>query len=582
MTMKKTLPIGMMICFLLGSLGFVFAQDPSEPVEENGDTLVIQPTFNGNPLNALNEWILWDHNGDLNTPQKHTVYKLKQNERYPITTTIKINGRLSLVADKPDLNNKPPQIGVATDLEGNSPGVMYEGGPFTFRNIWWSELNYSTMTNNAWGLMGKLTVDSTSTYIDGCYYEHVRAIALKATSGKENRIYITNCFHNDCGRGAGAVWQGHFFNGGETLTQDSVVYRNNTFINTPGNFFNNRKNMTRYIEITHNTLINTTANPWFTTFWIEGHIKNNLLLNVYSWGEDEAYRIAQEPDALPYSIINIDTLANEWPMNDTTWYERESDRVLELANNYYGWRDDIEAFWASVDSINAPMWMNSRTLAMFADDVNYPGLTEENTFTKADLGLPTFVTPIQGTDDMLAYVKDVLWGGQPGFRWVWEPEGATIPNADIDWPPLEDLRLTSSAFLGDDGKPLGDLNWYKKYAVRWDMTDWGREADGDITAIENPGTALSGLSLEQNYPNPFTSETIIRFNVLSTENMKLSVYDNLGRNIKTLINGKGITGMQSIIWDGTNSAGHSVSGGIYFLRLETGSQSITKKMFKLK
>ena len=142
--------------------------------------------------------------------------------------------------------------------------------------------------------------------------------------------------------------------------------------------------------------------------------------------------------------------------------------------------------------------------------------------------------------------------------------------------------MTSSAFLGDDGKPLGDLNWYKKYAVRWDMTDWGREADGDITAIENPGTALSGLSLEQNYPNPFTSETIIRFNVLSTENMKLSVYDKLGRNIKTLINGKGITGMQSIIWDGTNSAGHSVSGGIYFLRLEAGSQSITHKMFKLK
>ena len=337
-------------------------------------------------------------------------------------------------------------------------------------------------------------------------------------------------------------------------------------------------------EITNNTLINTTANPFFTTFWIEGVIKNNLLLNVYSWGEDEAYRIEQEPDGLAYSIINIDTLAGEWPMTDTTWYEREADRVLEVSNNYYGWVDELETFWASVDSINAPLWMNSRTLAMFADDVNYPGLTEEATSTKADVGLPEFVTPIQGTDDMIAYVKDVLWGGEPGFRWVWEPEGATIPNADIDWPPLEDLRLVSSGFTGDDGKPLGDKNWYPEYAERWNMTGWNRD-EGDIldpTAVKDYAVLLDGISLGQNYPNPFTNETQIELSLDQSENVSLSVYDITGRRVRTLMSGQKVAGSHTVIWDGTSSSGQDLPGGMYLLHLETDSQVATARMIKQK
>lgn len=577
--MKKKLLLRILICVFLSSSGFVFAQDPTESIEEMGDTLVIQPTFNGNPLNSLNEWILWDHDGDLDNQSKHSVYKLKRNERYPITTTIKINGRLSLVADKPDLNNKPPQIGKTEDAQGSAPGVMFKGGPFTFENIWFSELNYATSTNNAWGLMGALQVDSSSNYLDGCYFEHVRAIVLTC-QGIENSVYVTNCFHNDCGRGANSVWQGHFINANDAI-QDSIVFRNNTFINTPGNFFNNRTNMTRYVEITNNTIINSCANPWFSTFWIEAHIKNNLLWNAYSWGEDEAYRIQQEPDALAYSLINIDTLANEWPMGDTTWYERESERVLELKNNYFGWDNEIEEYWESVDTINTPLWMNSRTLAMFADDENYPGLTEENTFTKADLGAPSFVTPIQGTDSLIRFVKDVLWGDQAGFRFLWEPEDAAVPNADIDWLPLEDLRLTSSGFRGDDGKPLGDLNWYPKYAERWDMTGWDRD-DGDLTGTEGQSIESTGFTLDQNYPNPFDNETYINFNLSKSENINLTVYDNIGRQIRILLDGVESEGTHSVLWDGSNLAGSSVSSGIYFFRLETDSKVVTKKMLKLK
>ncbi len=576
--MKKLLVTIIMVCLLAGAMELVLAQDPTEPVVEMGDTLVIQPTFNDNPLNSINEWILWDHDGDLNNTPNHTVYKLLRNARYAITTTIEINGRLSLVADKPDLENKPPQIGIIEDLNGNAPNTMFQGGPFTFKNIWWSELNYSSMTNNDFMLMGKLTVDNTSNYIDGCYFEHVRAIVLKATSGKNNSFYVTNNFFNDGGRGAPKVWQGHFINGGETIGQDSVIFRNNTFINTPGNFYNNRKNMTNYIEINHNTLINTCANPFFTTQWIEGHVKNNLLWNVYSWGEDEAYRIEQEPDAMPYSIINIDTLAGEWPIADSTWLDRESDRILEIKNNYYGWTDELEEFWASVDSINAPMWMNARTQAMFDDDANYPGLTEDNTFTKADLGVPVFAVELQGTDGMIDFVKNVLWGDNAGFRWYWEPAGAELPNFDIDWPPLEDLRLAGSTFIGDDGLPLGDLNWYKEHAVRWDMSGWGR-----ITDVENNvAAAPEAFELSQNYPNPFNPTTTIHFSLPTAGHVNVTIYNMLGETVNTLVDGYKTAGAYHVQWDGADNMGQAVPSGVYFYSMKNGPHNITKKMMLVK
>ncbi|MCG8699052.1 MAG: T9SS type A sorting domain-containing protein [Bacteroidales bacterium] len=574
--MKQLLLHVFIILLFTGSYSSVNAQTPLEGVTEMGDTLVIKATFNGNPVNALNEWILWDHDGNFGNTPKHSVYKLLRNQRYPITTTVNVNGRTTLVADIPDLNNKPPQVGIMDDIHGNSPDVMFAGGPFTFSNIWFMHLNYSTLTNSKWGMIANLEVDNTSNYIDGCYMEHVRAMFMKATTGKSNSIYFTNNFFNDGGKGGTNIWEGHFFNS-ENHTQDSIVFRNNTFINTPGILLNVRKNMTRYVEISNNTMINTCAYPYFTTFWIKGIIKNNLMWNVFSAGEEESERIKQEPDALAYSMINIDTLANEFTMTDEEWLDKESERSLALSYNYYGWRDDIEAFWATDNEIHAPQWMNSRTEAMFADDINYPLLTEEKTFTKADLGVPEFESSIKGTDDMVQFIKDVLWGDtpQPGFRYVWEPSGASIPNADLDWPPLEDLRLKNFVFRGDDGKPLGDLNWYPETAVRWDMTGWNREGPY-ISVDETPSSNIE----VQSYPNPFVNETTIAFNLEENQKVRISVLDCSGKNVAILYNANKSSGFHSIKWDGIDNNGIKVSPGFYFVRIELNDGVITHKLLK--
>jgi polyhydroxybutyrate depolymerase len=83
--------------------------------------------------------------------------------------------------------------------------------------------------------------------------------------------------------------------------------------------------------------------------------------------------------------------------------------------------------------------------------------------------------------------------------------------------------------------------------------------------------------LEQNYPNPFNPITTIRYSLPSTANVKLDVYDLLGREIATLVNEEQSAGWKEVQW---NASG--VSSGIYFYKLTAGSFIDVKKMMVMK
>lgn len=85
------------------------------------------------------------------------------------------------------------------------------------------------------------------------------------------------------------------------------------------------------------------------------------------------------------------------------------------------------------------------------------------------------------------------------------------------------------------------------------------------------------FNLYQNYPNPFNPVTNIRFEIPSKVNVKLVVYDVLGKEVKTLVNSKLNAGVYETGFD----AG-SLSSGVYFYRLDAGEFSAVKKMMVLK
>ncbi len=89
--------------------------------------------------------------------------------------------------------------------------------------------------------------------------------------------------------------------------------------------------------------------------------------------------------------------------------------------------------------------------------------------------------------------------------------------------------------------------------------------------------------LEQNYPNPFNPTTTVNFSLPIDKKISLKVYDMVGQEIKTLINGLDLKkGSHQVIWDGTNNFGSKVASGNYVAKLSFGNFVKSIKMTLLK
>jgi hypothetical protein len=100
---------------------------------------------------------------------------------------------------------------------------------------------------------------------------------------------------------------------------------------------------------------------------------------------------------------------------------------------------------------------------------------------------------------------------------------------------------------------------------------------GVITAVkETPGVAKN-FALSQNYPNPFNPTTNIDFSVTNRGAVKLSVYDLMGRQVATVVNEVKNAGKYTATFDASKMA-----SGVYFYKLETAGNVMTKKMMVLK
>ena len=104
----------------------------------------------------------------------------------------------------------------------------------------------------------------------------------------------------------------------------------------------------------------------------------------------------------------------------------------------------------------------------------------------------------------------------------------------------------------------------------------------DLTQIQNEADKPSGYSLLQNYPNPFNPVTKLRYDLPENSHVNITIYDMLGRAVKTMVNQHQNAGHRSIIWDGTNDYDNTVSTGIYLYQIQAGAYTRTKKMVFLK
>ncbi len=86
------------------------------------------------------------------------------------------------------------------------------------------------------------------------------------------------------------------------------------------------------------------------------------------------------------------------------------------------------------------------------------------------------------------------------------------------------------------------------------------------------------FALYQNYPNPFQSATQIRFDLIRSSYVRLSIFDIRGRLVITLLDRQQEIGKKQIAWLGLDKNGHRVPPGIYFIRLKTEENQAVRKM----
>ena len=91
------------------------------------------------------------------------------------------------------------------------------------------------------------------------------------------------------------------------------------------------------------------------------------------------------------------------------------------------------------------------------------------------------------------------------------------------------------------------------------------------------GLIPANFSLDQNYPNPFNSKTIINFSLPESGHIELSIYNNRGQKIKTVLNKNISTGQHRVTVDLND-----ISSGLYYYELKSQSSSKIKKMLLIK
>jgi hypothetical protein len=96
-------------------------------------------------------------------------------------------------------------------------------------------------------------------------------------------------------------------------------------------------------------------------------------------------------------------------------------------------------------------------------------------------------------------------------------------------------------------------------------------ADG-IAEKRMPSTPAS-FSLAQNFPNPFNPTTVVSCQLPVAGNLKVLVYDLLGREVATLANESKEPGTYSFTWDASK-----IAAGVYFCRMEAGEFVATRRM----
>lgn len=241
------------------------------------------------------------------------------------------------------------------------------------------------------------------------------------------------------------------------------------------------------------------------------------------------------------------------------------------------------------------------------DGTLYAAANSNGVFKSTDKGFTWFSTglvanvfdvAIQGNKIYAGYLYGVVVSEDNGSTWSTTPITIPVRKLYAD----ENFIFAGGFETGVYVSSNSGANWLQRndngignYTIRSIITHnnyvfIGTEGQGvyrrqldELTAVHVTGTEIpSEYSLMQNYPNPFNPQTKILFSIPAGVNnsaveVKLAIYDVMGKEIEVLANGNYKPGKYEAVWNGTG-----FSSGVYFYVLKTNDFTETKKMTLVK
>ncbi len=148
----------------------------------------------------------------------------------------------------------------------------------------------------------------------------------------------------------------------------------------------------------------------------------------------------------------------------------------------------------------------------------------------------------------------------------------SLPDTSYTYKVLQSVDV---ADLDNDG--VGEVITQYSLSNDWPMSLTYRsyfQKRNKITGIEDEDDVVpSEFNLYQNYPNPFNPVTSIKFALPIKSDIKIKIYNTLGKEIKEILNETRSSGEYKINWDGTDNNRNMVSSGVYFITMQANNDN---------
>lgn len=320
----------------------------------------------------------------------------------------------------------------------------------------------------------------------------------------------------------------------------------------------------------------------------------NPLLSLY-------YSTDSDPSVGTWTKITTDGATNHFILSSTDNYAQHDVAQDRLTNSYtheWGFCNELydqntyaisgdrsmEVEFCLQPTTNAQLATAYYFSIRFSDtDLGIDGYYHVPSLTVTDIPLPVelraFTATVQGSQVMLDWVTETELDNlgfllQRKFAGQQEWQEIATWRTDNRLQGQGTTTTQTSYSFTDNPETPGDL-YYRLANVHKDGTvEWHEAITVNVTS-----SLPQAFVLQPAYPNPFNPGTNIKYLLAQDSEVELTIFDLLGRRVRTLVNGiHQSAGTYQTVWDGSSDNGESLASGIYFVLMQTTEQRFMQRV----